>query len=228
MSRQCDCFEYVTQVLFNIDIFSQFLLWDKAELQYFRYNYLQSYQSRNEGFSAHSSWSLLRIRSHQKYAPSTRIDYINFQKFAFAFHWKRNESIASRRSFSNRFSRPHENDTSDWKRLPINLTLRMSRKLSCFQCRPSWIFSNKNALGLGLRSHDQSLSKVCIFSEFDPSTRPRYCCVFKSFHSGERFQNLRFHRKRNIISIVFVWSGDKRVDTAWKLRENLKCLHFVR
>ena len=47
------------------------------------------------------------------------------------------------------------------------------------------------------------------------STHPHgYCCVFKSFHSGERFQNLRFHRKRNIISIVFVWSGDKRVDTA--------------
>ena len=43
-----------------------------------------------------------------------------------------------------------------------------------------------------LRSHDQSFSKVCVFSEFDPSTRSRYCCVFKSFHSAERFQKFAY------------------------------------
>ena len=30
---------------------------------------------------------------------------------------------------------------------------------------------------------------------FDPSTRSRYCCVFKSFHSGERFQKFAFSLK---------------------------------
>ena len=40
-----------------------------------------------------------------------------------------------------------------------------------------------------------AFSKVCVFSEFDPSTQSR--CVFKSFHSGERFQKFAFsHRFR--------------------------------
>ena len=39
------------------------------------------------------------------------------QKFAFSFRWKRNESIASTRSFSDRFTRPHGNDENDWKTL---------------------------------------------------------------------------------------------------------------
>ena len=45
-----------------------------------------------------------------KAAPFIRM---RFQKFAFSFHWKRNESIASTRSFSDRFARPHGNDEND-------------------------------------------------------------------------------------------------------------------
>ena len=92
-----------------------------------------------------------------------------------------------------------------------NLTLRMSRKLSCFHCRPSWIFSHGSALGL--RSHDQLFSKVCVFGEFDPSTRNRCCCVFKSFHSGERFQKFAFSSKR---IHRFYRFHHFRVDSLWK------------
>ena len=38
--------------------------------------------------------------------------------------------------------------------------------------------------------------KVCVFSEFDPSTRKEYRCVFKSFHAEERFQKFAFSSKR--------------------------------
>ena len=46
-----------------------------------------------------------------------------------------------------------------------------------------------------------SFSKVCVFSERDPSTRQRYhynIIVLKSFYFGDRLQNLSF-------LIVFVW-----------------------
>ena len=51
-------------------------------------------------------------------APSTRM---HFQKFAFPFHRKRNESIASTRSFSDRFTRPH------------GLRLNFYGKIWCFE-----------------------------------------------------------------------------------------------
>ena len=76
-----------------------------------------------------------------------------------------------------------------------------------------------------LRSHDQSFSKVCVFSEFDPSTRSRYCCVFKSFHSGERFQKFAyssFHCGRDMKTqqnvCVFKWKRirvDEALVTSW-------------
>ena len=61
---------------------------------------------------------------------------------AFSFNWKRNESIASTRSFSNRFTRRHENDTGDWKHYQPYCA-----------CLESFLVS-----------HDQSFSKVCVFS----------------------------------------------------------------
>ena len=51
-------------------------------------------------------------------------------------------------------------------RYPIKTTRRSLSTSSILD------FSNDN--GLGLRSHDQSFSKVCVFSEFDPSTRSQY------------------------------------------------------
>ena len=56
----------------------------------------------------------------QDLTPSTPT---RFQNFAFSFHWKRNESIASIRSFSDRFARPHGHDEN-----AINLALRMCRR----------------------------------------------------------------------------------------------------
>ena len=67
----------------------------------------------------------------------------------------------------------------------------------CFQISPLW----------------RAISKVCVFINFDPSTRHRYCCVFKSFHSGERFRKFAFSSK----VCVFVWTGHENAT---------KCLRF--
>ena len=52
-----------------------------------------------------------------------------------------------------------------------------------------------------------SFSKVCVFSENDPSTRQRQYhynnIVFKSFHFGDRFQKLSFSVKTIIIFYRF-------------------------
>ena len=40
-----------------------------------------------------------------------------------------------------------------------------------------------------------AFSKVCVFIDFDPSTRHRYCCVFKSFHFGDHFRKFAFSSK---------------------------------
>ena len=51
-----------------------------------------------------------------------------------------------------------------------------------------------------------SFSKVCVFSENDPSTpRQQYHWVFKSFHFGDRFQN----RKNYLILIMTPGKHDK-------------------
>ena len=84
--------------------------------------------------------------------------------------------------------------------IPIKTTIRSLSISSILD------FSNES--GLGLRSRDQSFSKVCVFSKFDPST----------VASGERFQKFAFsHRfrvdgtwKRNKMSVafsnVFTWT----------------------
>ena len=78
-------------------------------------------------------------------------------------------------------------------------------------------FSNES--GLGLRSRDQSFSKVCVFSEL---TRPHDAdtqgCVFKSFRHV--FKSSRFHRKRYIVFIVFVWTGHENATKC--LRSQMK------
>ena len=128
--------------------------------------------------------------------------------------------------------RPHD-------RFQIALPIH-TKTIQAFLCRPSLIFSNESALGL--RSHDQSFPKICVFNYstrphetdsvvfsnlstlesdfkslrfqlFDPSTRHRYCCVFKSFHSGERFRKFAFSSK----VCVFVWTGHENAT---------KCLRF--
>ena len=55
-------------------------------------------------------------------APSTRM---RFQKFAFSFNWKPNESIASTRSFSDRFTRPHGNDEKTENAFNILLRIQL-------------------------------------------------------------------------------------------------------
>ena len=66
---------------------------------------------------------------------------------------------------------------------------------------------------LRLRSHDQSFSKVCVFSELDSSTQSQYCECFQkfAFSVNVAFSNLstlesilksfRFHWKRYIVFI---------------------------
>ena len=121
-------------------------------------------------------------------APSTRIPFQNLR-----FHFTENGMKVLRPHDRFQIVLPVHTKTIQVTENATNLTLRMSRKLSCFHCRPSWIFSHGS--GLGLRAHDQLFSKVCVFGEFDPSTRNRCCCVFKSFHSGERFQKFAFSSK---------------------------------
>ena len=50
-----------------------------------------------------------------------------------------------------------------------------------------------------------SFSKVCVFSENDPSTQQRYHDnnITKSFHFGDRFQKLSFSVKTIIVSDRF-------------------------
>ena len=78
----------------------------------------------------------------------------------------------------------------------FNLLLCMSRKLSCFQWRPSLIFSNESALGL--ISHDQSFPKVCVFSE-PVHTKP-ILLYFQVFPLWRVFSKV-------CVFIVFVWFG---------------------
>ena len=63
-----------------------------------------------------------------------------------------------------------------------------------------------------------SVSKVCVFSENDPSIRQRYHCVFKFFHFGERFQNLPFSVKTILVFDRF------RVDARRKHKEKIAVL----
>ena len=64
---------------------------------------------------------------------------------------------------------------------------------------------------IAFRSNQSCFQLVCISNMFlvllyqiytykylqpvDPSTRHRYCCVFKSFHSGDRFRKFAFSSK---------------------------------
>ena len=61
--------------------------------------------TENDNENYFTTYEIMRMRTRMR-----------FQKFAFLFHWKHNESIASTRSLSYRFARPHENDENDWKR----------------------------------------------------------------------------------------------------------------
>ena len=52
----------------------------------------------------------------------------------------------------------------------------------------------------------ESFSKVCVFSENDPSTRQRYHynnIIFESFHFGNSFQKLSFLVKTIIVFYRF-------------------------
>ena len=64
-----------------------------------------------------------------------------------------------------------------------------------------------------------AFSKVCVFIDFDPSTRHRYCCVFKSFHSGDRFRVCVFIE--NDTSFSSFWTGQKRHVAATKCRTHI-------
>ena len=127
---------------------------------------------------------------------------MRFQKFEFSFHWKRIESISFTPPFSYRFTRPHEKLTmktteNDFKLL-LAMCKRTTQSLSIFSIFSFW----NNVNGLGLWSHDQSFSKVC---------------VFKSFHSGDRFQNLiafssfscgqDMKMPQNVCVLSTVWTG---------------------
>ena len=59
-----------------------------------------------------------------------------------------------------------------------------------------------------------SFSKVCVFSENDPSARQRYHnnIVFKSFHSGDRFQKLSYR-------FQFIVFDRFCADARWKRKE---------
>ena len=69
-----------------------------------------------------------------------------------------------------------------------------------------------------------SVSKDCIFSENDSSTRQRYHynnIVFKSFHFGDRFQKLSFSVKTirlhgNDIIITISFSNLSTLETVFK------------
>ena len=64
--------------------------------------------------------------------------------------------------------------------------------------------------------NDQSFSKVCVFSEFDPPTQS----VFKSFHSGERFKKFAFSSKTRTHCFHHF-----RVDGTWKHNKMLAFLN---
>ena len=101
----------------------------------------------------------------------------------------------------------HKHSTAN---LQSNLIGDIPTKTTIRSLSISSILDSSNESGLGLRSRDQSFQKFA-FSLI--STRPRdadNCCVFKSFHSRERFQK-------------FAFSHRFRVDGTWKRN---KCLRF--
>ena len=83
----------------------------------------------------------------------------------------------------------------DSLRYRVTLISGRTQHPDSFSCQHECVFKSYQYVIFRLRSHDQSFSKVCVFSEFDPSTRHRYCCVFKSFHSGDRFRKFAVSSK---------------------------------
>ena len=68
-----------------------------------------------------------------------------------------------------------------------------------FSCQHECVFKSYQYVIFRLRSHDQSFSKVCVFSELGlVHTKPILWAFSKS---------LRFHRNRYIVYVVYVWAG---------------------
>ena len=140
------------------------------------------------------------------------------------------------------FVRPHGNDENDWKRFQPSTRICRRRYLNLwaktFNCQfttklnrseipiktairslsISSILDFSNESGLGLRSRDQSFSKVCVFSEFDPSTRSRYFLRFQIFPLWRVFSKV-------CVFIVFVWTGHENASVwtwpqSWKVHQN--------
>ena len=129
---------------------------------------------------------------------------MRFQKFAFSFHWKRNESIASTRSFSYRFARPHGNDENDWKRFQPSIKLHRSeipiiiKTIRYLSTSPDWDY---------ITNRFQKFTTPILWAFSLISTRPldTDTVAFSNLSTLESvFKSFRFHRKRHI---VFVLTG---------------------
>ena len=97
---------------------------------------------------------------------------------------------------------------------------RYQLKTTVHSLSMSSILDFSNESGLGLRSPDQSFSKVCVFSEL---TRPHDAdtVAFSNLSTLESvFKSSRFHRKRYIVFIVFVWTGHENATKC--LRSQMK------